>query len=50
MRCDPLEVEVDGRPKVVGDPRPVLLLRSKKPLGILDQDQCAERGAIYRPG
>jgi hypothetical protein len=32
---DPLEVEVDGRPENVGDPCTVILLWSKKPIGIL---------------
>jgi hypothetical protein len=44
---NPLEVEVDGRPEDVGDPRAVILLRLEKPLGIFYQHQCAERGAIY---
>jgi hypothetical protein len=35
---DPLEVEVDDRPKDIGDPRAIMLLRSKEPLSILDQD------------
>lgn len=48
VQRDPLEVEVDGRPENVGDPRAILLLRLEEPLGILDQDQCTERGAIYR--
>ena len=36
MQADPLKVEVNGRPENIGDPRPVVLFRSKKPLGILD--------------
>jgi len=44
---NPLEVEVDGRPEDVGDPRAIVLLRLQKPLGIFYQNQCAKRGAIY---
>jgi hypothetical protein len=44
---DPSEVEVDGRPEDIGDPGAIMLLRLKKPLSILDQDQRAERGTIY---
>jgi hypothetical protein len=33
-----LEVEVDGRPENIGDPRAIILLRFKEPLSILDQD------------
>ena len=47
---DPLEVEVDGRPEHIGYPRTIILLGSKKPLGILDQNQCTERRAVYRLG
>jgi hypothetical protein len=46
MLRDPLKVEVNGRPEDVSDPRAVLLFRSKKPLGIFDQDKCTERRAI----
>jgi hypothetical protein len=33
-----LEVEVDGRPEDVGDPRTVVLLRLEEPLGIFEED------------
>ena len=47
MLGHPKEVEVDGRPEDIGDPGAVFLLWLNKPLGILDQDQRAERGSIY---
>ena len=43
-----MQVEVDGGPEDVGDPRAIVLLRLEKPLGIFDQDQCAEWGPVYR--
>ena len=47
MLGDPSEVEVDSRPEDIGDPGAIMLLRLNKPLGVLDQDQRAERGTIY---
>jgi hypothetical protein len=44
---DPPEVEVDCRPEDIGDPGTIMLLRLKKPLSVLDQDQRAEGGTIY---
>ena len=43
-----MEVEVDGRPEDVSNPCAIVLLWLEKPLGIFEQDHCAERGAVYR--
>ena len=50
MQADPLKVEVDGRPENIGDPCPIVLFRSKKPLGILNQSYSSKRWPIYRIG
>ena len=47
MQSDPSEIEVDGRPEDVGDPRAIVLFRSKEPLSIFNQDDSAERWPIY---